>query len=227
MIRHEALPTDRHLVDACLTGYVDAWQQLYARYRDSVAISVRRALGERGRDPTLVEELSQRVWCSLWVRGHRRLRAFDPSRGPLGAYLAALARDEILVLHRQQRRRARRREVAWTHAFEEQLGNAGGSVTLLMHEFQGQLTKREQWFLRIVLLRLPGEDASAPLSRSTFYRLKQSIRRKLIAFLFDGEAPPSRVVRRRRRRPPPVQAEDTAILSYPQEPDDPPRRPCA
>lgn len=87
------------LLAAAAHGDERAAAVLYDTYADALyGYGVRRL-----RDPELAEELVQRVLEKLW----RRADAYDPSRGPVRAYVFAIAGSTVIDIQRRVARRPR------------------------------------------------------------------------------------------------------------------------
>lgn len=95
-----AAPGDRvgegQLLADAARGDERAASVLYDTYADALyGYGLRRLHNEE-----LAEELVQRVLETLW----RRADDFDPARGPVGAYVFAIARSTVIDLHRRAAR---------------------------------------------------------------------------------------------------------------------------
>jgi RNA polymerase sigma-70 factor (ECF subfamily) len=95
-------PSDHDLATIRLVqaGDAAAFERLYDRYGTllySVAVRILRS-------PAEAEDAAQQAWVQAW----RRAKDFDPRRGPVGAWLLAIARSRALDLYRKgaSRRRA-------------------------------------------------------------------------------------------------------------------------
>ena len=168
------------LIQRCLASDQAAWCQFYHAYYDPLARLIRQLLGRRA-NPELTEEIAARVWASLIFQNGCRLRAFDPERGGLLRYLAALARQEMLRFFRP-RSRAGRHEVP--------LGNgqavAPSAETLpgiLWEGFLATLTRKERNFWHEYVMA-PCATPPPGLSAENFRKLKQRVFKKLHDFLY-------------------------------------------
>lgn len=90
---------ERRLLADAARGDQRAATVLYDRYADAL---YGYGLGRLG-DHELAEELVQRVLERLW----RRADAYDPTRGPVRAYVFAMAASTVADLRRQAARRPR------------------------------------------------------------------------------------------------------------------------
>ena len=61
--------------------------------------------GQRRDVAQEVEDLAQEVFLALFDHGGRALRAWDPERGPLGAFVALIADHQVFSIFRSGRRR--------------------------------------------------------------------------------------------------------------------------
>ncbi|MBK8214369.1 MAG: sigma-70 family RNA polymerase sigma factor [Myxococcales bacterium] len=74
--------------------------------RVAKALYRRRGPSARGRDVTQeIDDLAQEVFLALFENDARALRAWDPTRGPLGGYVALLADHLVASVFRSGRRR--------------------------------------------------------------------------------------------------------------------------
>ncbi len=87
---------EQFIVTQCLSGDRDAFAAVYAAHGRKVLAYFRRS----GLRPSDADDLCQEVF----TRAFRSLKTFDPSRGALGAWIAAIARN---VARRHWRKAAR------------------------------------------------------------------------------------------------------------------------
>jgi DNA-directed RNA polymerase specialized sigma24 family protein len=184
---------DRQLIDRCLAGDEEAWQELFARRHPGLVHASRSFLGHRG-DGELAEEIAARVWFALLRDGGRTLARFTPARDrDLGAFLSGVARYEVLLHRRSERRRQFRETIAAQTAFFSRKGNSG-DVTLLLREFMGTLLPDEAGFMRDILLassEVKERGSKLSLSQTSVWQRRHRLRLKLLAFL-DGVTQKSR-----------------------------------
>lgn len=76
------------LLDAVATGDKVAFNDLYGQTVYPVMALVRLLM----RDVALAEEVTQDVFLTVWLKAGR----FDPSRGPAGAWIMAIARSRAI-----------------------------------------------------------------------------------------------------------------------------------
>lgn len=138
--------TDRLLQQRCLAGDAAAWAELVRAFGPALLRCVRRRLGRHPAAGLRAEEVLGDVWWGLWEHAGARLRAYDPSRGPLAGYLARLAVGRIRRLLRSEERR-RRREAAAARP-EACVGPAEGGVEVALAEIRGLLTPAQGRRLR-------------------------------------------------------------------------------
>ncbi len=74
----------RWLIERCVAGDHDAWEDFYGTYRDLIARTVRRVYGGGHEDP---EDIIQEVFIQLF----KSLKTYDPSR-PLEVFIVEIAR---------------------------------------------------------------------------------------------------------------------------------------
>ena len=89
--------------DAILGGDAVAWRAWYDEHYDRLAAYARWRCGGL---PDLAEEVIQETWLTAV----RRLRTFDPARGPFFAWLCGIAGNaarNAVRAHRRRRRRSR------------------------------------------------------------------------------------------------------------------------
>ena len=90
-----AVPSDAALVSAIAYGDESAMGQLYDRYSPIVYSIALRVLGDAGT----AEDLLQEIFMQLW----RNPAAFDPKRGTLAPWLAAITRNRAIDWLRRRR----------------------------------------------------------------------------------------------------------------------------
>lgn len=82
---------EAELVRRCVEGNEEAWNAFVDEYAPLVLRIARLRLQAHGLDPAGSEDVVQRVFVRLVSASCRRLRNFDPRRGRLAAYIAAVA----------------------------------------------------------------------------------------------------------------------------------------
>jgi DNA-directed RNA polymerase specialized sigma24 family protein len=173
------------LVDRCLSGQSDAWDELYHRFHAGLATTVRMLLGPAERDINLIDEIVARIWYALVSRNGELLGRFDVTRGcRLSTYLAQVARSEISSFFRSERRRRNRERIASKSGCEA----AEDLTAAEFEEFLRTLTPREREFCGAVLL---GRNPTAvdSFSPTNIWKLQSRIRRKLHRHLNDHFSP--------------------------------------
>ncbi len=145
--RRRAAQADRNLVDRCLAGDQFAWETLYRECHPALVDSVKILLRSYAADEELAEEIAARIWYLVVQDDGDLLNRFDAERDArLSAYLAALARYQVLTYFRSERRRHARESNAkridgTTHAESE------GEPAARLDEFLATLSAREREFL--------------------------------------------------------------------------------
>lgn len=89
------VPSDAELLRLMLAGDEQAFTALYRRHKGLV---YRFALLMSGQ-ASIAEEVTQEVFLALLRKGNR----YDPTRGSLTAYLCGAARNQVLLLMKQER----------------------------------------------------------------------------------------------------------------------------
>ncbi len=100
----ERIWQERLLRDAVAAGDDAAWRILYERGFDGAHTFVRGRTGQRA-------DRAEEVLQETWMVALRRIKTFDPERGPFVAWVIGIA---ALVLKNQQRRWERRDRVEGT-----------------------------------------------------------------------------------------------------------------
>jgi RNA polymerase sigma-70 factor (ECF subfamily) len=95
--------TDRAVRDAVLAGDVAAWRAWYAAHFDRLAAYARWRCGG-------LADLADDVTQEAWLTAVRRLRSFDPEKGPFFAWLCGIAANAARnAIRARRRQRARTR----------------------------------------------------------------------------------------------------------------------
>jgi RNA polymerase sigma-70 factor (ECF subfamily) len=89
-------PTDEELVAALVGGSQEALSELYARYAPLVF-----GLSVRALDAAAAEDIVQEVFVTVWRQAER----FDPTRGPVRAWVVRMAQSRMANELRRRRRR--------------------------------------------------------------------------------------------------------------------------
>ena len=84
----EGGPSDKNLVDEVVGGSQTAFATLYDRHADAVYAAAMRV----SRDSWVAAEVVQETFLALW----NRAELFDPTRGPLTAWLQRIARNRTV-----------------------------------------------------------------------------------------------------------------------------------
>jgi DNA-directed RNA polymerase specialized sigma24 family protein len=176
---------DRQLIDRCLAGEEEAWQELFARRHPGLVRASRSFLGGGG-DGELAEEIAARVWFALLRDGGRALARFNPTQDrDFGTFLTGVARYEVLRHRRSERRRRFRETIAAQTATRIRKDNGAG-VTLLLREFMATLVPDEVGFMEEFLLApsaVNGHGGKTSLSQSNVWQRRHRLRIKLLTFL--------------------------------------------
>jgi len=169
---------DRELIDRCLAGEVDAWEELYRRCHPPLLQSIKVLLEGGVCDPNRVDEISAKVWYALIEKDGRLLARFDPRRGARAiTFLRTVAKTEVRRHFRRQRRRRRRERIALCGRPAHQPAD-DDQTTASLWEFLDALTGCERAFYNHQL----GDADRKPLSANG-RQLRHRIRAKLLRFL--------------------------------------------
>jgi hypothetical protein len=173
MANPEALAPDPLLVEPCLARGQDACRDLYDHHHARLLDYADRLLWPTPGWTEDSEDVAARLWCDLVVGRRRGMDGSDPDHGRTGAFLAAVARQQLRRLSRAALRPGRalapRPEgdiaVASAHGFPGRK---------LLEEFVATLTPAEQHFYRERLLTRAGER-DRPL-----VALEEELRRRVV-----------------------------------------------
>lgn len=172
------------LVARCLLGDQSAWYELYDVYSPKLGRVVRLALGPKGNDPDLVEDIVARVWSALVADGARLLGRYAPDRSvPLERYLAGIARRYVLRHVRAEAQRRRHdRQGALRMRVQLLPAVPGLDWGVLLNDFAATLNPSELDFLEGYLLsRSKGDNGG--LSAANIRQRRHRLRIKLNQFL--------------------------------------------
>jgi DNA-directed RNA polymerase specialized sigma24 family protein len=182
----EGALADQRLAERCVAGEVAAWEELYSQCHDPLLASIRSMLGARAADPSLVDEITARVWYALVEEDGAMLTRYDPERGArLITFLRALAKDIACRHFRTERRRRGREAAAGRERTREKSGNHEKSADS-MHDFFTTLTPEEETFCHEHLLDTPSNGrGKGHLGNSTtsLWRWSRRVYEKLRRFL--------------------------------------------
>lgn len=177
--------SDRQLVDRCLAGDVQAWEQLYLQCHPVLMASIRLLLGLKISDINLVEELAARVWFSLTTNDAERLARFNQDRGcRITTYLALLARDEAKRYFRSERRRKEREKHSSRFTANPQYAHAPATLSdSMLNDFCDTLTPRESQYYKECLLAPGDQKSKNDFTSANSWQLRHRIHQKLLGFL--------------------------------------------
>lgn len=178
---------DQALVERCVQGDREAWNQLVTRYQSRLLALARRGLERIGRsNGTAAEDVVARVWLALVEDNHRLLRGYDAGRGTLWQYLTVVARSQLVEYCRTWQRWTRDRDASDPDAVPDP--RAGAFPTgILLQEFLQRLPRRARQYCQDELL--PGaRGASRPVSPAYAEKLRQRVLRELRRYLDEGAA---------------------------------------
>lgn len=103
---------DAELVKRAIEREPEAVRQLVKSLSPVVHGRIAKALvrrrgpaGQRRDVAQEVEDLAQEVFLAMFDHGGRALRAWDPARGPLGAFVALIADHQVFSIFRSGKRR--------------------------------------------------------------------------------------------------------------------------
>jgi DNA-directed RNA polymerase specialized sigma24 family protein len=174
----------RVLVDRCLAGDGQAWNDLVRRFQPGLMSTVQRLLGKKARDAILVGDLVQEVWVLLWKNSCRLLRKFDGAKGDLPAYLASLARQKVhhhfLALNRKKS--LHQRSLSQCQLDDLEIWEA--PLDLLMEDFCPCLTPNER---ELVFEKALGNQQSA-FSQDYASKLERSVLKKWNLFVAEARS---------------------------------------
>jgi DNA-directed RNA polymerase specialized sigma24 family protein len=184
--------TEQKLVNDCVAGNEQAWEELFKRYRDALHLRIRAILRSRSRDANVVDEIAAEVWSTLFCRNSSLLGRFRADDQPLSTFLGGVARIEVLrFLRSDNRRRSRETSsnvLGW--AAEIKAGDDGYRLMSVgLGEFADALTPHQRQFLKENLLNRVKHMGKTKLTATNRWQMRHRIRRKLLQFL-NGQSTP-------------------------------------
>jgi len=170
----------------CLAGDAAAWSEMYHRFHERLVSSIRAYLGKARQDIHLIDEISARVWYALVRNDFELLAKFDPERGcRLTTFMSLLAKTEIRLLMRSERRRRMREQVV---SKPEASSLASGAAAVLHDaEFIATLSPSERMFFFDVLVAVNENGHPGSYSLQNHWQLRHRVRKKLQRFLGGRE----------------------------------------
>ena len=179
---------DRRLVDRCLAGDAQAWEQLFRSQHPPLLAAARHLLRGGGENADLVEEIAARVWYTLVRDRCRVLDRFDPAQDSrLETFLAGIARFEIKQAMRSEQRRRNHESAAGREWLKTD--HVGGlEIGLFLNEFAATLGPSELEFVEEFLLdpHDSGTNGRPRLSSAAVWQRRHRLYRKLKSFLGGG-----------------------------------------
>jgi DNA-directed RNA polymerase specialized sigma24 family protein len=180
---------EQKLIDGCVGGNAQAWEELFVRYSDSLQMRIRAILGPRSRDANLIDEIAAEVWSTLYRKNGSLLGRFHVQNGqPLTTFLGGIARIEVLrFLRADHRRRCHEMSPEMIQRTRDSTSDDGHRLTTLgLGEFAEGLTLHQRQFLRDHLLNGVKHVSSARLTAANHWQLRHRIRCSLLKFLEPG-----------------------------------------
>jgi len=173
------ISVDTDLLEALREGQAAAWEEIYRRHETSLySCLVHRARGDRS--------LADDVFQDTLLRAVERIGQFDPSKGSLGAWLSAIARNELNQRLRRQGRLDPRRALRPKPTKDEALReHVNLSVTRLPWRQQRvlRLKYQEGWSLQEIADEL---QTSAAAVGSLLHRARAAFREAYAALDTEG-----------------------------------------
>lgn len=178
---------EQKLVDSCVAGEEEAWQELLVRYSDSLHLRIRAILGTRSRDANLVDEIAAEVWSTLYQKNGTLLGRFQADNGqPLNTFLGGIARIEVLrFLRSDHRRRCHEMSPEIIQLTPKSTDDEGyRSIIVELDEFAESLTPGQRQYLNEHLLNGIKHVPPYRVTAAGRWQLRHRIRRKLLEFLY-------------------------------------------
>jgi DNA-directed RNA polymerase specialized sigma24 family protein len=186
MSEHMQELSDVQLVQRCLAGEQEAWEELRRRHIPALARFIQQQLHGRKSARARAEEMAEEVLESLLVPTPARLRRFQATRAPFPAYLRMLALQAVYLECRQDKRR-KGRESALGQRDPADTWADDATTALLREEFVASLTPRELKYYRKELLGVPDPAGPCYFSPAQGYKLRQRILKKVKEFCKNEE----------------------------------------
>jgi RNA polymerase sigma factor (sigma-70 family) len=176
--------SDRQLVDRCLDGDDQAWNELLGMCQPTLIRSIRRGLGRTSKHEDLAQELVAQVWFALVTVNRPWLAKFDPAYGMrLPTYIVQFARWKIRNLIRAEHRRIGRVMDVTRPALDEPSDYDQAALTADLSEFIEALTPRELEYFTTHLIARPTQSQAAKFTPTNGSQLRHRILGKLRTFI--------------------------------------------
>ena len=148
-----ATEEELELIQRCIAGERDGWQEMMRRYSALVAHAVRTTFLRvlKRADPNQVDDVIQAVWLSLCDDRCRRLKSFQ-SKSALSTWLTVISSRKALDALRTERRKGSLRNV---HLDDEERDLV---KELQAPEAEERFSLDEIFILYEAMERLPTED---------------------------------------------------------------------
>jgi hypothetical protein len=110
-----------------------------------------------------IDEIEAELWCKLCEDEYQRLRAYDPGRGSLAAFLAVLSGEQIRR-YRQKQQRRKLKEISLEEHPAAEPAEVDYYVSLETEEFRHEMSPQEALYFCTHEERLPAPDESSRFS---------------------------------------------------------------
>ena len=165
--------TERAVRDAVLRGDAAAWRAWYAEHFDQLAAYARWRCGG-------LADLADDVTQEAWVTAVRRLRSFDPDKGPFFAWLCGIASNAARNAIRARRRhRARFRRLEADTPAAAACSAAAERVAAALAELPDhyEAVLRAKYLDRMTVAAIASESGETPKAvESLLSRARQAFR---------------------------------------------------
>jgi len=164
-----------------------AWRRLYSEFQGPLTASIKAHLRPERLDPSLIDEISARVWYLLVQNNFELLDRFDVNRGcRLTTFLSMLARTQLRIFFRSEKRRRVREREAYRPEIVSPLEAIPCEGNLSEQEFVSTLTSAERAFYEQVLVSHENSSGATYGAPETS-QLRHRIKKKLTNFLQSGD----------------------------------------
>ena len=183
----DAYLRDKELIDRCLGGEVDAWEELYAQCHPPLLVSVRILLGHGPPNEDLVDEIAAQVWYALVANDGALLAKYEVTRGArLITFVRTIAKDMVGRHFRSEQRRILREKATLLEKPRHRTASGVAQPVASLQAFMSTLSPVERNFCGDYLLATPAEcedQAEKTYSPANARQLSSRIQRKLLEFV--------------------------------------------